>query len=95
MRERWKAVNEIAALIAAGDFTRASELAKQALPLPKDVTPRDLQETAAEFDERVKAFRHVLEGRDPVQSLRGWQSVLQGCVGCHTEKGIKGQRLDQ
>src|SRR5262245_638968 len=95
MRERWKAVNEIAALIAARNFAQASELAKQTLPLPKDTSPRDLREMAAEFDERVKAFRHVLEARDPAQSLWGWQTVFQGCVGCHMEKGIKAQRLDQ
>jgi hypothetical protein len=95
MRERWKAVNEIAALIAAGNFARASELAKQALPLPKDMTPPNLEEMAAEFDERVRAFRHVLEARDTVGSLQGWQTVFQGCVGCHMEKGIKGQRLEQ
>lgn len=59
MRERWKAINEIAALIDAGNFMQASNLAKHALPLPKELTQGDLQELAEDFDARVKAFRHV------------------------------------
>jgi hypothetical protein len=95
MRERWQAINEIAALIDAGKFTQASTLAKQALPLPKDLPPGDLQELAEDFDARVEAFRHVLEVRDPMQSLQAWNTVFQGCVGCHTAQGIKGQKLQE
>jgi hypothetical protein len=93
MRDRWKAINEIAVLIDAGDFTQVSKLAKQVSPLPKDLTPGDLQELAEDFDARVKTFRHVLEVRDPMQSLQAWDTVFHGCVGCHMEKGIKGQKL--
>jgi hypothetical protein len=95
MRERWKAINEIAVLINAGNFMRASDLAKKVLPLPKDMTQRDFQELAADFDERVNAFRRVLEVRDPMQSLQAWNTVFQGCVGCHMEQGIKGQKLQE
>jgi hypothetical protein len=95
MQERWKAINEIAALITAGNFTRASELARHALPLPKDLTSKDLEALAEDFDTRVQAFRHILEGRDPLQSLQAWNAVFQGCVGCHTERGIKGQKLQE
>jgi hypothetical protein len=93
MRARWKAINEIAVLINAGNFTQASDLAKKVLPLPKDMIQRDFQELAADFDERVNAFRRVLEVRDPLQSLQAWNTVFQGCVGCHMERGIKGQKL--
>jgi hypothetical protein len=95
MRERWKAINEIAMLINAGHFPQASNLAKHVLPLPKDLTPGDLQELAEEFDARVKAFRQVLEVRDPMPSLQAWNTVFQGCVGCHMEHGIKGQKLQE
>jgi hypothetical protein len=95
MRERWQAINEIAALIDAGNFMQASKLAKQILPLPKDLTQGDLQELAEDFDARVKAFRQALEVRDPMQSLQAWNTVFQGCVGCYMEKGIKGQKLQE
>jgi hypothetical protein len=95
MRERWKAINEIAALIDAGDFTQASNLAKHILPLPKGLVQGGLQELAEDFDARVKAFRQVLEVRDPMQSLQAWNVVFQGCVGCHMERGIKGQKLHE
>jgi hypothetical protein len=95
MQARWKAINEIAALITAGHFTRASELAKNTLPLPKDLTTSELQELAQDFDARVNAFRHSLEGGDPLQSLQAWNTVFQGCVVCHTEQGIKGQQLQE
>jgi hypothetical protein len=95
MQERWQAINEIAALIEAGNFTQASNLAKQVLPLPKDLTQGDLQELAEDFDTRVKAFLQVLEGRDPRQSLEAWNTVFQGCVVCHRERGIKGQKLQE
>ena len=95
MRERWKAINEIAALIEAGHFTRASELAKHALPLPKDLTSGDFQALAEDFDERVKDFRHSLAVCDPLQSLQAWNTVFHGCVVCHREQGIKGQKLQE
>jgi hypothetical protein len=77
MQERWQAINEIAALIDAGKFLRASNLAKHVLPLPKDLTQGDLQELAEDFDARVKTFRRVLEVRDPMQSLQAWNTVFQ------------------
>jgi hypothetical protein len=95
MQERWKAINEIASLITAGNFTRASELAKNTLPLPKDLTTSELQELAQDFDARVQAFRHSLEGGDPLQSLQAWNTVFQGCVVCHIEQGITGQKLQE
>jgi hypothetical protein len=95
MRERWPAIKENAALLDAANGMQASKLAKQVLPLPKDLTPRDLQELAEDFDARVKAFRQALEVRDPMQSLQAWNTVFQGCVGCHMEQGIKGQKLQE
>ena len=59
MQERWQAINEIAALINAGHFTQASNLAKHVLPLPKELTQGDLQERAEDFDGRVQAFLHA------------------------------------
>ena len=60
---------------------QASNLAKHALPLPKELTQGDLQELAEDFDARVKAFRHVLEVRDPNAVLAGVEYRLSGVCG--------------
>lgn len=90
MRDHLAAVNEIVALIAAGSFDKASNIAHQRLGLTPEMQKMcrmfgnaDFQNMGIAFHKSADHLGDVLKSRDTKASLNALHDTMNYCIACH------------
>ena len=90
MREHLRAVQEIVALLAAGDYEKGSQTAREKLGLSEEMMKmcsmfgdEGFTRMGISFHESGDALGEALKAKDMKKSLAALNSTLTKCVACH------------
>jgi len=99
MRDHLRAVNDILAALAAGDGTRAAEVAEYRLGMSSldshgaahmaPLMPPGMREAGTAMHTAASRFARVAEEGDLQQGYRVLQEVTAACVACHSGYRIR------